>query len=728
MKTYKGMIVPDFITKATDVDNGDGRVERVLELVKDFDHTSRSFLRFCMSERDLNSPAFREFCEATYLVMNIQKDEKHDNEWKLESFTPQQYTDLVRRLENPAYRKSRYLVLHADEIARLEAQLPAGDPVVKQALAVHLKQRDNTAVWKAQYGKAKWPTDGKLFFAKNDVMRHLYAKYLKINPDALSPRERVARSPILFGSPRTFSVPPRLMMLPGESGGVAYVSRAYAAQQGIHEGDKLWPTKSSAMLMDMASPDVDIILPADTIKFEEHKAKPGVLATLMATLPDLAAEVRSSVPKKRSPRLGFDTLQWLDGVTRLYAESPAVQSRLAFVRKVVEGQATTEEILSLAAYTNDAGEVKYAQEFQFLQNGQPKETARVRKAIFNVAATAALKVLNLRARGRYGVAMPLREGEEAAVHTMICPPWMLPMKAKASYATDNVVAADSDWLIGCLGKDYDGDLLISLHLDALIKRINPKLSFPDWTNEADRTWAREYMALPEKKKANDPRDVHAVMLDGLKSYGLIGVATNACMVVLDALRAQGTDRKTLMGTYLRMMSTDVQPFVDGLKYTPGGLTRPRVETGKQGPGLAVKYGADEELAKRLTPYFRAIRKMDFETLAVLPEDDTLAGSFYYQLARLFTGWQPYKAVDLRALALKVLAEHPLPPTLDTLRKRSYVQCGASPEARLALFQHAVTTDEQKLALIAKCWECRDTRLALHLEKTWNLRLLQTVVA
>lgn len=710
MKTHKGMIVPDFIVREVTVEQ-DGQERTYLEMVGEFDYTSRSFLRYCMTERDLAAPAFREFCERTVLVMRISERPDRPERWVGERFTPEEYLDLVHRCEDLAYRE------------QFHQRTGQAKPMSRKVYAV-------------QYGKAKWPTGGgraagsagKLFYAETDVMAELYAKYLRIDPSRMSAREKVARSPILFGNPRRFTTPPRLMLLKGESGGVAYVSRRYADQEGIRDGDKLWPIKASAVISDIRM-DIDMLIPADAIKFEEHKEKPLVMAELMGLLPDLTAQVRSSVPKKRAPRLAFDTLQWLfPEILPLFQTSPAITARLAQVRAVVEGRATTEEILALAAYTDRQGEVKYAQEFQFLQNGQPKEDPRVRKAIFKVAATAAFKALNFRVRGRYGVALPLKDGQEAVMRTMICPPWMLPMRAKVSYAVDNVLAADADWLVGCLGKDYDGDLLIALHLEHVLARIG-ELWLPDWSNPADQAWARSHMALPEKRKDNDPRTPHQVMVDGLKAYGLIGVATNMAMVVVDALRAQGVDKKTLMGAYLELMSKEVQQFVDGLKYTPGGLVKPLLASRVRRDGtvvqqgMAARYNADEVLAGKLVPYFGAVRKLDFDALAALPEDPALAGSFYYQLSRLFAGWTPYASVDLKQVGVEMTQRHPLPAVIEANRRYSYVKHQQDTAARLAMMEHLLGDPGLKLALIAKCWERRDTRFALALEKWAGLRLI-----
>lgn len=744
---HNGYIIPDYIVRPVEIPTLGSKPEVVLIFRKDFDYKNREFTQYCMTERDIVSPALREFFESTTFVMNVWEDPEHPRRWLGKRFTPEQYMNMVKRCEDLEYR------------ARFYRELKMNVP--------------NSGVrYVAQYGKAKWPTGGgrnasaagKFFYADRDVTGELFRKYLHVDPNKMNPRERVSRTAILFGNPKRFEVPPRIVLADYETGGTAIVSSEFADREGISHGDKLWPIKASAVVSKLSIEGADMVIPKDAIKFEEHNDT-AVVAPLMSSIPELSAKARSSVEKERLPKLAFDTMQWMfPELNSLLDTDMRLRDSLALVRRVVEGAATPEEIASLAEYTDGTGKPQYPREFHYILNGHPKEDAHLRRAILKVAGTAALKALCFKVRGEYGVAMPLTT--EATELTMIMPPWMLPFRVNGSTKVENVVSVSSEWAIDCLGKDYDGDLAMSLELSGLLRRVGlPQDTFFSWNNEEDREFVKRFMTLPEKKKEAVNRDSNQVMADGLKSYGLIGQATNMSMVVIDAMRATGMyNRRQLMGIYLRMMSVEVQPFVDALKYDPNELKAPVLESKytRSGRllqvGLAEKYGIDprrefiegdklfpnpefgkplpniERIAARVQAYFRAVRSMDFEKLAELPEDPELNGSFYYRLSRLFAGWKPYQSVDLEERARELVREHPIPPELEAKRARSFPMFkglkdvygnAATPEAiaekRWEFLEDSVTTPELAIGLVASCWVpnrkgTRDTRFALFLAK------------
>jgi hypothetical protein len=705
----KGSIIPNYIVRKVTVDMGNGDQELVVP-VKEFDYKSRQFMRLCMTERDLAAPALKEFFERTWMVMNVWEVKNGPRRWEAGRFTPEQYLHLVKYFEDVEYRKRFHEAL--------------GE-----------KCPDDTR-FVAQYGKAKWPTGGgrnahsagKFFFGTEDVTGDLYRTVLKLDPDKMNPRERVSRTAILFGNSVKFKEEPRLLLGEFATGGTAMVSEAYAERVGIHTGDKLWPTKATAVVSNLNITGVDIVLPKDAIKFEEHRQKPLVMASLMGFIPELAAKVRSSVEKERYPKMALDTMQWLYPELDAYLnEDKQLAYTLGFVKRVVEGNASLEEMLSLAEYTDAMGNKAYPEEFQFLLNGQPKEDARVRSAIMKVAGTAAIKALCFQVRGRYGVAVPLIQEANTSMLLMM-PPWMLPMQAKGSYGITDVVQVESDWAIGCLGKDYDGDLIVSLEMDPMLKRLGlTRDVFLDWAKPEDQAWAKRFMSLPEKRKEAIDRNVHQVMADGLKSYGMIGVATNAMLIVLDAMRATGIyTRRELQGLYLRLMSTEVQPYVDALKYDPSTLVKPNLQA------MAYKYGLQRngkripgfvDLCNTLKVYFNAVRSMDFQTLSYLSEDKRLTGSFYHRLAGLFRGWEPFAEIDLKNVAKIIAAKYPLPEVIDRKRAMSFVQFGQDVEARYKSIMHMVTNAKLALALVARAWEKQDTRFALYVERVTTIRLI-----
>lgn len=750
---HNGAIIPDFIVKPVEVPGIGRKPEMRLELVKEFDYKSRAFTQYCMTERDIAAPALREFFNRTIMVMNMWEDPQHPRRWLGGRFTPEQYLDLVNRCEKPDVRK-------------------AG-----------LAQR----VWVAQYGKAKWPTGGgrnaqaagKFFYGTEDVVKDLYKKYLLVDTDKMKPGDRVSRTSILFGHPKVFTdaagirLIPRVVFAEYKTYGTALVDRRFAEATGIKHGDKLWPIKASAVVMDLGMEGADIIVPQDSVKFKEHAESTRLLAGLLGTMPDLTAKTRSSIEKDRLPKLAFDTLQWLfPELGKILDTDPMLSNRLALVKRVVEGTASVEEVLSLAEYTDAMGNKAYPAKFHYLINGHPKEDAELRGAILQVAGTAAFKALCFRARGRYGVAMPLTDikhkavveavedaelafsatgkGDEGSAEMiLLMPPWMLPMRAKASYSIEHVVQVESEWAVGYLGKDYDGDLIMSLEINGLLRRLGlTKDVFLSWNNPEDREFVKRFMSLPKKKKADESRSVHQVMADGIKSYGLIGQATNMCMVIVDAMRATGLfSRPQLMGVYLHLMSVEVQPFVDALKYDPNELKKPVLATkyGKNGKvlqeGLAAKYGLDpttgkpivgfEHLCEKVQGYFRAVRGMDFGKMCDLPEDNDLNGSFYYRLSRLFAGWRPYAAVDLKQVATKLAAKYPLPEVLEKARAMSFKQWKTerlTPEGlatkRWESLKHMVTNNELTVALIARAWLKDDTRFALAVSKATGITLIE----
>jgi hypothetical protein len=370
-------------------------------------------------------------------------------------------------------------------------------------------------------------------------------------------------------------------------------------------------------------------------------------------------------------------------------------------------------------------------EFMYLKQGQPLEQMHVRQAVFKATATHIIKALCFKVAGAYGVAMPNRNTTTRR-RPVFCPPWMLPFWVETDMANPDIIGIDTDWMVGCLGKDYDGDLLMVLEPSHMLKRLNLDASiFPDWNKPEDQAWAKQWLKLPEKLKGTDPRSVHDVMVDGLKGYGLIGRVTNMCMVVLDAIRASGTtDRRTLMGIYLKMMSTEVQQFVDSIKYTPGGLWAPRLEdyktkNGRVIPGMASRYGVDIGLVLRVQDYFRAVRRMDFDLLSKLPEDKELSGSFYYKIASLLKGWTPVQSVSMAEVGELVATTMGLPTKCkaDMLRRQSYMKYKGDMEARINHVRPVLTTPELTIGLAARAWAHNDYVFALELEKLAGKRVL-----
>jgi hypothetical protein len=704
-------VIPDFVVEPFD----DGEGHHGLNLVSSFDYASRSFLRFCMSNRDLGSEGapMREFMQKTEMIQKTWWDQNLKT-WVSSRFTPQEYLDLVKRSTEKGF-------------------IP-------------------------QYGKPKWPTGGgraaraagKFFYAKEDVMDMLYHTRLHIDPSKLDAREKVARAPIVLGDPIKFAVPPVIKFTQNEMGGIVLVDSTFAANNGLNRGDKLWPIKASVEIIreGMNLAQVDMVIPADANKFKEHAENPEVLASLLGVMPDLTALARSSKAKDRMPKLALDVMQWLfPEIGNLMDTDPVIKDRLGLVRSVVEGSASIETMMALGEYKDASGQPAHPMEFTFLQRGQPLEERVIRDAVFKAAGTAVTKALCFKIAGQYGVAMPARGMTRRRL--AFCPPWMLPFWVDTDLSNPNVCGIDTDWMIGCLGKDYDGDLLMIIELNHLFRRLNldPGI-FPDWTKMVpkgdqsvadatmiqtfpDREWSKQWLRLPVKQKGADPRTVHEVMVDGLKGYGLIGRATNMCMVVLDALRAAGTtDRRTLMGIYLKMMSTEVQQFVDSIKYTPGGLWAPRLEDfktkkGRIIPGMASRYGVDVGLAMRVRDYFRAVRAMDFDALASLPEDETLKGSFYYKIASLFHGWKPVARVSMtdagKAVATSLGVANK--SKLDMMRRQSFVKFKKDIQARLEFLAPVLTTPELTLGLAARAWANRDILFALELEKLAGKRVI-----
>jgi len=703
---HKGKVVPDFVVRP--VMDGEGKIIG-LNLDKGFDYSSRSFLRFCMSERDINSAALKEFFDRTVMLMNMWWT---GTRWEAGRFTADQYKDLVRRAEAKGFV--------------------------------------------AQYGKAKWPTGGgrnagsagKFFWAKENVTDDLFKKYLSVDPDKLSSREKVARSAILFTPVGSLTKPPVISYIDTTMNGIVWVSPDYAVQEGLCRGDKLTPIKASVEIAPFDMKGADILVPMDSVKFQEHK-DPVVLDKLVAPVPGLSSKERSSQQKDRLPRLALDVMQWFHPELQGYLDQDGRMHRgLERVRRVIEGKATLEEVLEMGKYKDPAtGEDKYPMEFNFLKRGQPLHQTEIRSAVFKAAGTALRSAICFRVGGAYGVAMPTAEHKTRPADVIV-PPWMLPITTECDSESSDVVGVDTSMLVDCLGKDYDGDLSIVLDTRWFKKALGIKGAlFPDWTRKEvcartvkigtgeevvcgrcsgtgvwypDREWCMAHMNLPEKAKVEDGRSVHDVMVDGLKSYGLIGVATNICMIVLDTLRVSGMDRRKLMGLYLKMMSTEVQLFVDALKYNPKGFSRPKLET------IAAKYGANPKLALKVRDYFRAVRNMDIDALVTLPEDPEMKGSFYYAVASLFRGWKPLPAIDMQTLGAEMVKAHPLPETLEKARRSSFVRFRGNADAikeRYCSLEHMLSDESLHMALIARCWERKDTSLALMAEERCGKRLV-----
>ncbi len=729
MKTkHKGKIIPDFIVRREKEVTDEGKTREVITLIKEFDYTSRAFLRKCMSVRDIEgSSALTEFFERTVMAMNIWWDGKH---WESSRFSPEEYMELVRRAE------------------------------AKGKLA--------------QYGKAKWPTGGgrsakaagKFFWADTNITDELYRKYLLVNPNSMDARQKVARTSILFAPAAKFSRAPVVKVLSTSMNGIAWLSPEFALEQNIQRGDKLWPIKASAEIAPFNMQGMDMMLPKDSIKFDDHVNDPSKMSRLMGWIPGLTARDRSSIAKERGPKLAMDTLQWFHPEIKTYLmEEPHIVKTLEKIRRIVEGRATLEEILDIGKYEDKVtGEPRWPMEFEFLRKGQPLQSPNIRAAVFKAAGTAMYKALCFRVGGKYGVAMPTTT-HNIKRRLAVVPPWMLPFYTETDVEGTDVCGVDSDWMVGCLGKDYDGDLVILLKLGWLQHKLGIKGAFfPDWTKNVpcprgvrnaagkevacpkcqgkgfvfpDREWAKRYLALPEKGTVVDKRTVHEVMVDGLKSYNLIGISTNMCMVVIDTMRVEGKrTRKDLMGMYLKLMSEEVQQFVDALKYNPGGMVRPHLETiltrkSRELPGMAAKYGVKDKAALAVQMYFRAVRGMDFDALADLPEDKTLGDSFYYTLASLFRGWKPIEPLDMQKLGKVVSEGHPLPDSIERRRSRSFVRFNNDATKRFHGLngqdgiEHMLTNEEMKLALVARCWARRDTSLALFIEKWWGHRMIDT---
>ncbi len=726
---HKGKVIPDFIVRRESVVTDAGETREDMTLISKFDYTSRAFLRKCMSERDIKgSAALEEFFARTVMAMNIWWDGKR---WESGRFTPEEYMDLVAR---------------ADAKGKV-----------------------------AQYGKAKWPTGGgrsaraagKFFWADTNVTDELYKKYLLVNPNSMDARQKVARTSILFAPGVKFTRPPVVKVLSTSMNGIAWLSPDYALEQGIQRGDKLWPIKASAEIAPFNMQGMDMMLPKDSVKFDDHTNDPSKMSRLMGWIPGLTAKDRSSQEKGRVPRLAMDTLQWFHPEIKSHLlADPHIVKTLEKVRRIVEGKATTEEILDIGKYEDKVtGEARWPMEFEFLRKGQPLESPMIRAAVFRAAGTAITKALCFTVGGKYGVGMPTIT-HNTRRRLAVVPPWMLPFWTDTDVEGTDVCGVNSDWMVGCLGKDYDGDLVIIMKLAWLQAKLGIKGDFfPDWTKRVvcsktvatppgsdvpettcpkcegrgyafpDRAWAARYLALPEKGTAVDKRSVHDVMVDGLKSYNLIGIATNMSMVVIDAMRVEGKHtRRDLMGMYLKLMSTEVQQFVDALKYNPGGMMRPHLETketrkGRKLLGMAAKYGVEDATALKVQTYFRAVRGMDFDALAGLDKDETLNGSFYYTLASLFRGWKPVEPLDMQKLGKLVSEKHPLPDSIERRRSMSFVKFNNDTEKRFHGLngkdgmEHMLTNEEQKLALVARCWTRKDTSLALFIEAWWGKRLI-----
>lgn len=698
---HKGKIIPNYVVR---FEESDGKDKMLLVPVKDEWLNNRFFLQSCGNERDLG-PAYpdhpeyktpmQEFMEKTTMIQKTWLGK--DGRWTSGRFTKEEFLDLVAR-------------------AKANGHIP-------------------------QYGKAKWlvgggraaKAAGKFFYANEDVTSRLYRERLQVNPDRLDAREKIARAPILLSSPLLLAEPPVIKFTDNKTYGVVYVSEAYAAKNGLHDGDKLWPVKGSVMVVHVnLMQGVDMLVSKDDSKFLDHTEDSGLLSNMMGMMPELTAMARSSLEKNRVPRLALDTMQWLyPEIGGLMDNDQHLHERLLIARSIVEGTASVEVVKSITEFTKKDGTKGYPTGVMLMEKGQPVEDWRVREALMKAAGTFTFKSLAPRINGAYGVCMPLR-GVKTRRRLTFMPPWMLPCWVDTEL-TRNVVSCDTDWVVGFLGKDFDGDIAIVLFLEERMRQLGISEDiFPDWKKPEDQAWARKWMALPEKHKAKDPRDVYQVMVDGLQGYGLIGVATNMAMTVVDALRVQGVDRRTLMGTYLKMMSMEVQPFVDSIKYTPGGLWKPRFEdfTSKRGafyPGLCRKYGASLEVTECLVPYFRAVRSMNFDALAALPVNAALKGSFYYHIASMFSGWQPVGEVNMQQVGFHVgqLDGYKLPEGsfINHLRGRSYAVHGNNMEARLAEILSKVNTPELQMAMAAVCWAKKDTALALELERRAGARCI-----
>jgi hypothetical protein len=104
-----------------------------------------------------------------------------------------------------------------------------------------------------------------------------------------------------------------------------------------------------------------------------------------------------------------------------------------------------------------------------------------------------------------------------------------------------------------IGRDYDGDLCYIIDPGELENVVN-------------LDWVKKHYVLPAKKENVDNRDSFETLFDILRSSRLCGQVYNWGKRIVDAAYYSGMKVEDVLILEAQIMSTFVQPVIDGFKY------------------------------------------------------------------------------------------------------------------------------------------------------------------
>jgi hypothetical protein len=472
-------------------------------------------------------------------------------------------------------------------------------------------------------GKRGW---GVIHMVKYDFIRKIAASMgIESELYSLAPEKFLIRIQKLFVKMELIANADVSLVEKSPFEGLIYAKADYMEKAGLVYG-----TKTSGVLKGLIVPAPDTMsFKGDLlISMDENKIK----------LPDFKLGKLIFVDRDQDPAKRFS--KNLIGVSGKAGRLPVkafdlhamlnrpVRADLADIKVFYETGVISDKLFDmLFSYVDKTGTRKYTRSGLMLKSGidrkDPKVVADVNTAIWTcVHARITGKIA-----GIYGVAMPLGllpKGIKIKKGYITRYPWIFPVLAE--YAVHEHCIFVDESVMKLFGGDYDGDLVAVYH-----KRT---LDLPySWAK--DKVRLQEWMKMPEKE-TGEARSLEATLAYQLEQYAECGKAYNNAKIVVDCARLAGWSNDDVSRLDCLLMSNEVQPFINGLKYKGGNKAPSSFD-------LAKKYMVPITSIVRVTKFFNAVRSSKSGITEVIKaakdlNPDANSKSYYERVVALFSTW------------------------------------------------------------------------------------------